>query len=152
MMITLQSLGCKVPSALLLLKSCGYIKTKKSDSLSKTGLLNFFELFWEKWVVMDSNHRRHSQQIYSLPHLATLVTTLAFQKRLQRYCFYFVPPNILAFIFIFPFIFLLFVSFFLSIGRFCRLFLSKSVFFDEQPFGCTFVFFCRNDSFRLRFV
>ena len=27
------------------------------------------------WVVMDSNHRRHSQQIYSLPHLATLVTT-----------------------------------------------------------------------------
>ena len=74
-MITLQSLGCKVPSALLLLKSCGYIKTKKSDSLSKTGLLNFFELFWEKWVVMDSNHRRHSQQIYSLPHLATLVTT-----------------------------------------------------------------------------
>ena len=27
-------------------------------------------------VVMDSNHRRHSQQIYSLPHLATLVTTL----------------------------------------------------------------------------
>ena len=28
-----------------------------------------------KWVVMDSNHRRHSQQIYSLPHLATLVTT-----------------------------------------------------------------------------
>ena len=28
------------------------------------------------WVVMDSNHRRHSQQIYSLPHLATLVTTL----------------------------------------------------------------------------
>ena len=75
MMITLQSLGCKVPSALLLLKSCGYIKTKKSDFLSKTGLLNFFELFWEKWVVMDSNHRRHSQQIYSLPHLATLVTT-----------------------------------------------------------------------------
>ena len=27
---------------------------------------------------MDSNHRRHRQQIYSLPHLATLVTTLAF--------------------------------------------------------------------------
>ena len=24
---------------------------------------------------MDSNHRRHSQQIYSLPHLANLVTT-----------------------------------------------------------------------------
>ena len=74
-MITLQSLGCKVPSALLLLKLWGYIKKKKSGSLSKVGLLNFFELFWEKWVVMDSNHRRHSQQIYSLPHLATLVTT-----------------------------------------------------------------------------
>ena len=41
---------------------------KESDSY-------LFELFWEKWVVMDSNHRRHSQQIYSLPHLATLVTT-----------------------------------------------------------------------------
>gem|GEM_PF-3236818 len=35
-------------------------------------LLNFCAM---KWVVMDSNHRRHSQQIYSLPHLATLVTT-----------------------------------------------------------------------------
>ena len=43
---------------------------KESDSY-------LFELFWEKWVVMDSNHRRHSQQIYSLPHLATLVTTLS---------------------------------------------------------------------------
>ena len=30
-----------------------------------------------RWVVMDSNHRRQSQQIYSLPHLATLVTTLS---------------------------------------------------------------------------
>ena len=29
---------------------------------------------------MDSNHRRHSQQIYSLPHLATLVTTRCFLK------------------------------------------------------------------------
>ena len=27
------------------------------------------------WVVMDSNHRSESQQIYSLPHLATLETT-----------------------------------------------------------------------------
>ena len=27
---------------------------------------------------MDSNHRRHSQQIYSLPHLTTLVTTQTF--------------------------------------------------------------------------
>ena len=65
--------------------------------------------------------------------------SVAFQKRLQRYCFYFVPPNILAFIFIFPFVFLLFGSFFLSIGGFCRLFLTKSVFFDEQPFR---VYFC----------
>ena len=28
------------------------------------------------WVVMDSNHRSYKQQIYSLPHLATLETTL----------------------------------------------------------------------------
>ena len=34
-----------------------------------------------KWVVMDSNHRRHRQQIYSLPHLATLVTTLTFMSQ-----------------------------------------------------------------------
>ena len=63
--------------------------------ISKRNLDSYnYELCWEKWVVMDSNHRRHRQQIYSLPHLATLVTTLAFQKRLQRYCFYFVPPNL----------------------------------------------------------
>ena len=29
-----------------------------------------------EWVVMDSNHRSKKQQIYSLPHLATLETTL----------------------------------------------------------------------------
>ena len=28
-------------------------------------------LMW--WARMDSNHRRYNQQIYSLPHLATLV-------------------------------------------------------------------------------
>ncbi len=38
------------------------------------------QMLMEKWVVMDSNHRRHSQQIYSLPHLATLVTTLRFSS------------------------------------------------------------------------
>ena len=75
MIITLQSLGCKVPSALLLLKLCGYIKKKNPILITKIGLLIFLSYFWEKWVVMDSNHRRHSQQIYSLPHLATLVTT-----------------------------------------------------------------------------
>ena len=75
MIITLQSLGCKVPSALLLLKLCGYIKTKNPILMMKTGSLYLWVIFWEKWVVMDSNHRRHSQQIYSLPHLATLVTT-----------------------------------------------------------------------------
>ena len=32
---------------------------------------------------MDSNHRRHRQQIYSLPHLATLVTTLVFLSLLS---------------------------------------------------------------------
>ena len=37
--------------------------------------LSYFRKDKVKWVVMDSNHRRHSQQIYSLPHLATLVTT-----------------------------------------------------------------------------
>ncbi len=26
----------------------------------------------KEWARMDSNHRRQSQQIYSLPHLATL--------------------------------------------------------------------------------
>ena len=30
------------------------------------------------WVVMDSNHRSYKQQIYSLPHLATLETTQSF--------------------------------------------------------------------------
>ena len=75
MMITLQSLGCKVPSALLLLKLCGYIKKKKVRLSLESRTLKFLSYFWEKWVVMDSNHRRHSQQIYSLPHLATLVTT-----------------------------------------------------------------------------
>ena len=39
--------------------------------------LSYFRKLKE-WVVMDSNHRRHSQQIYSLPHLATLVTTHIF--------------------------------------------------------------------------
>ena len=40
--------------------------------------LSYFRKDKVKWVVMDSNHRRHSQQIYSLPHLATLVTTHIF--------------------------------------------------------------------------
>ena len=62
---------------------------------------------------MDSNHRRHSQQIYSLPHLATLVTTLALKKRLQRYYFYFIPPNLLVLISIYFFIFLLWQVLFL---------------------------------------
>jgi hypothetical protein len=30
---------------------------------------------------MDSNHRRQSQQIYSLPHLATLESALRKEKR-----------------------------------------------------------------------
>ena len=46
------------------------------------------------WVVMDSNHRRHSQQIYSLPHLATLVTTL-FKISLVRVFFNF-PLSLLS--------------------------------------------------------
>ena len=50
-------------------------KNKKSDSHDENRIFISLSYFWEKWVVMDSNHRRHSQQIYSLPHLATLVTT-----------------------------------------------------------------------------
>ena len=34
------------------------------------------EIFDILWARMDSNHRRHRQQIYSLPHLATLVLAL----------------------------------------------------------------------------
>ena len=40
-----------------------------------THLFQFSHYLKIMWVVMDSNHRRHRQQIYSLPHLATLVTT-----------------------------------------------------------------------------
>ena len=58
-----------------LLKSVDSIKTKNPIFLTKNRIFISLSYFWEKWVVMDSNHRRHSQQIYSLPHLATLVTT-----------------------------------------------------------------------------
>ena len=44
-----------------------------------------FNLFWNivaaLWGKMDSNHRRRSQQIYSLPHLATLVLPLVQKSR-----------------------------------------------------------------------
>ncbi len=43
----------------------GYRKQKSCNHLITTLL----------WVVMDSNHRSKKQQIYSLPHLATLETT-----------------------------------------------------------------------------
>ena len=62
-------------SVSFLLKNCGSYKNKKSDSHNENRIFISLSYFWEKWVVMDSNHRRHSQQIYSLPHLATLVTT-----------------------------------------------------------------------------
>ena len=51
------------------------LKREKVRLSLESRTLKFLSYFWEKWVVMDSNHRRHSQQIYSLPHLATLVTT-----------------------------------------------------------------------------
>ncbi len=34
------------------------------------------------WARMDSNHRRYNQQIYSLPHLATLVLALKYANTL----------------------------------------------------------------------
>ena len=43
----------------------GYRKQKSCNQMITTLL----------WVVMDSNHRSKKQQIYSLPHLATLETT-----------------------------------------------------------------------------
>ncbi len=51
-----------------------YIERKAALEKGKKSIRSL-EIF-TGWVVMDSNHRRHSQQIYSLPHLATLVTTL----------------------------------------------------------------------------
>ena len=33
------------------------------------------------WAEMDSNHRSRRQQIYSLPHLATLVSALIKQSK-----------------------------------------------------------------------
>ena len=48
----------------------------KVHPIKKRGVSTMLiHLFRVLWVVMDSNHRRHRQQIYSLPHLATLVTT-----------------------------------------------------------------------------
>ena len=52
------------------------------------------------WVVMDSNHRRHRQQIYSLPHLATLVTT-RFLKAMQRYAFILKIKNVSRIIYVY---------------------------------------------------
>ena len=52
------------------------------------------------WVVMDSNHRRHRQQIYSLPHLATLVTT-RFLKTMQRYAFILKIKNVSRIIYVY---------------------------------------------------
>ena len=67
----------------LLCPTKNYVQKKRPPF---SGQCYEYELCWEKWVVMDSNHRRYNQQIYSLPHLATLVTTRSFifQKRLQR--------------------------------------------------------------------
>jgi hypothetical protein len=39
-----------------------------------------FTRLLKEWAEMDSNHRRQSQQIYSLPHLATLESALKRKK------------------------------------------------------------------------
>ena len=52
------------------------VHLRQVHPLKKRGVSTMLiHLFRVLWVVMDSNHRRHRQQIYSLPHLATLVTT-----------------------------------------------------------------------------
>ena len=45
---------------------------------------------------MDSNHRRHSQQIYSLPHLATLVTTRCSFKASAKVVIFILNSNTFA--------------------------------------------------------
>ena len=66
--------SCSV-GALLALAS-GKAERRQVHPLKEKRCINIVDTpFVILWVVMDSNHRRHSQQIYSLPHLATLVTT-----------------------------------------------------------------------------
>ena len=48
----------------------------KASALSTELLSQGFALLTPMWVRMDSNHRSRRQQIYSLPHLATLEHTL----------------------------------------------------------------------------
>ena len=55
--------------------SFGALETSAPPKEKRCINIMLIHLFCVLWVVMDSNHRRHSQQIYSLPHLATLVTT-----------------------------------------------------------------------------
>ena len=47
----------------------------KASALSTELLSQGFALLTPMWVRMDSNHRSRRQQIYSLPHLATLEHT-----------------------------------------------------------------------------
>ena len=55
--------------------SFGALETSAPPKCKRGVSTMLIHLFRVLWVVMDSNHRRHRQQIYSLPHLATLVTT-----------------------------------------------------------------------------
>ena len=55
------------------------------------------------WEVMDSNHRRHSQQLYSLPHLATLVTSLVLLLSREEFASLVFPEGIGSFVGLFPF-------------------------------------------------
>ena len=73
-------LDMDIIGALLTMDIIGALETsappKSAPPKCKRGVSTLLiHLFRVLWVVMDSNHRRHRQQIYSLPHLATLVTT-----------------------------------------------------------------------------
>ena len=55
----------------------GFIRKKKTPDSIKPDVL-----FW--WGMVDSNHRRHSQQIYSLSPLATReIPHMKLEKRLE---------------------------------------------------------------------
>ena len=60
----------------------------KASALSTELLSQGFALLTPMWVRMDSNHRSRRQQIYSLPHLATLEHTLISKFTIQSSLFF----------------------------------------------------------------
>ena len=60
----------------------------KASALSTELLSQGFALLTPMWVRMDSNHRSRRQQIYSLPHLATLEHTLISKFTTQSSLFF----------------------------------------------------------------